>query len=226
MTGSTALHTDRYELTMLDAALRDGTAHRRCVFELFGRRLPGGRRFGVVAGTGRLLSLIEDFRFGDDELRLPARRAGRGCRDPRVPGRLPVHRLDHRLPRGRTVLPRLPHPHDRGDVRRGGRARDPRPERAEPRLRRRDRRRPHEHRRRRPPARRDGLATRRRGIGGRRGARRLHHRIRRDEQSRGGAALGRPDHGNGCARVDAAARHARRRRSARRSTRSASTRRC
>ena len=51
MTLSTALHTDRYELTMLDAALRDGTAHRRCVFELFARRLPGGRRFGVVAGT-------------------------------------------------------------------------------------------------------------------------------------------------------------------------------
>lgn len=66
---STALYTDHYELTMLDAALRDGTAHRRCVFELFARRLPGGRRFGVVAGTGRLLSLIADFRFGDEELR-------------------------------------------------------------------------------------------------------------------------------------------------------------
>jgi nicotinate phosphoribosyltransferase len=69
MSASTALHTDRYELTMLDAALRDGTATRRCVFEVFARRLPGGRRFGVVAGTGRLLSLIRDFRFGDDELR-------------------------------------------------------------------------------------------------------------------------------------------------------------
>jgi len=64
---STALHTDRYELTMLDAALRDGTAERRCVFELFGRRLSGGRRFGVVAGTGRLVELIRQFRFGDDE---------------------------------------------------------------------------------------------------------------------------------------------------------------
>src|SRR6478609_9271291 len=69
MTGSTALHTDRYELTMLEAALRDGTAHRRCVFELFGRRLSGGRRFGVVAGTGRLVELIRAFRFGDEELR-------------------------------------------------------------------------------------------------------------------------------------------------------------
>ncbi|MBT9605438.1 nicotinate phosphoribosyltransferase [Microbacterium sp.] len=69
MTRSTALHTDRYELTMLDAGLRDGTAHRRCVFEVFGRRLSGGRRFGVVAGTGRLLDAIRDFRFGDEELR-------------------------------------------------------------------------------------------------------------------------------------------------------------
>lgn len=65
---STALLTDRYELTMIDAAIGSGTHDRECVFEVFARRLPDSRRYGVVAGTGRLLSLIEDFRFGDAEL--------------------------------------------------------------------------------------------------------------------------------------------------------------
>src|SRR5690606_40473078 len=59
----TALLTDRYELTMLQAALRSGTADRRAVFEVFARSLPNVRRYGVVAGTGRLLDAIEAFRF-------------------------------------------------------------------------------------------------------------------------------------------------------------------
>jgi nicotinate phosphoribosyltransferase len=61
----TGLLTDRYELTMLSAALRDGTAHRRSTFELFARRLPDGRRYGVVAGTGRFLEALPEFRFDD-----------------------------------------------------------------------------------------------------------------------------------------------------------------
>jgi nicotinate phosphoribosyltransferase len=65
---TSALLTDRYELTMIDAALRDGRADRPCVFELFSRRLPAGRRFGVVAGTGRLLEALADFRFEEAEL--------------------------------------------------------------------------------------------------------------------------------------------------------------
>ncbi|UOQ60644.1 nicotinate phosphoribosyltransferase [Leucobacter rhizosphaerae] len=65
---STALLTDHYELTMVDAALQAGTADRASVFELFARRLSGARRYGVVAGTGRLLEAIENFRFGDAEL--------------------------------------------------------------------------------------------------------------------------------------------------------------
>jgi nicotinate phosphoribosyltransferase len=67
---STALLTDHYELTMVEAALRSGAASRRCVFEVFARRLPDGRRYGVLAGTGRLLDAIERFRFGDAELEL------------------------------------------------------------------------------------------------------------------------------------------------------------
>ncbi|MGZ4437121.1 MAG: nicotinate phosphoribosyltransferase [Nocardioidaceae bacterium] len=66
--GSTALLTDHYELTMLQAALAAGTAHRRSVFELFPRRLPDGRRYGVVAGVGRVLDAIEAFRFDDEVL--------------------------------------------------------------------------------------------------------------------------------------------------------------
>ncbi len=65
---STALLTDHYELTMLQAALEAGTAHRRSVFELFPRRLPEGRRYGVVAGVGRALDAIERFRFDDETL--------------------------------------------------------------------------------------------------------------------------------------------------------------
>ncbi|MGL6233934.1 MAG: nicotinate phosphoribosyltransferase [Segniliparus sp.] len=65
---STALFTDHYELTMLQAALADGSAERACVFEVFARRLPEGRRYGVVAGTGRFLEALAEFRFGEAEL--------------------------------------------------------------------------------------------------------------------------------------------------------------
>jgi nicotinate phosphoribosyltransferase len=65
---TTALLTDHYELTMLQAALRAGTAQRRSVFELFPRRLPEGRRYGVVAGVGRALDALERFRFDDEVL--------------------------------------------------------------------------------------------------------------------------------------------------------------
>ncbi|MEU7985688.1 nicotinate phosphoribosyltransferase [Streptosporangium canum] len=68
MSMSSALLTDHYELTMVQAALRSGAASRRTVFEVFARQLPGGRRYGVVAGAGRVLDALEDFRFGDEEL--------------------------------------------------------------------------------------------------------------------------------------------------------------
>jgi len=64
----TALLTDHYELTMVQASLRSGAASRRAIFEVFARHLPHGRRYGVVAGTGRLLDAVERFRFSPADL--------------------------------------------------------------------------------------------------------------------------------------------------------------
>ncbi len=58
---------------MLSAALADGSAHTPCSFEVFARRLPNGRRYGVVAGTARFLSALARFRFGEDELETVSR---------------------------------------------------------------------------------------------------------------------------------------------------------
>ena len=71
---SPAMMTDMYEYTMLDAALKDGTANRRCVFEIFTRHLPEGRRYGVVAGTGRILDALEHFHLDDEDLKFLADR--------------------------------------------------------------------------------------------------------------------------------------------------------
>ena len=71
---TTSLLTDHYELTMLQAALASGTAHRRCTFEVFTRRLPAGRRYGVLAGTGRFLEGLQSFRFDDEDLSFLASR--------------------------------------------------------------------------------------------------------------------------------------------------------
>ena len=70
---NSALYTDHYELTMLQAALHSGTAARRSVFEVFARRLPEGRRYGVAAGTGRMLEALQNFRFEAPQLEFLAR---------------------------------------------------------------------------------------------------------------------------------------------------------
>lgn len=65
---STALYTDQYELTMLDAARRAGSADTPASFEVFARRLPPGRKHGVFCGLGRLVDALQNFRFGPEEI--------------------------------------------------------------------------------------------------------------------------------------------------------------
>lgn len=65
---STAFLTDKYEVTMLQASLESGLANKKAVFELFARKLPHGRKYGVVAGTGRAIEAVENFRFTEEQL--------------------------------------------------------------------------------------------------------------------------------------------------------------
>jgi len=65
---STSLHTDRYELTMLNAALGDGMAYRKSVFELFARSLPKDREYGIIAGIDRAIEGILNFGFNIEQI--------------------------------------------------------------------------------------------------------------------------------------------------------------
>lgn len=65
---TSAFLTDQYELTMLESALQDGLADKQAVFELFARKLPQGRKYGVVAGVERAIEAVENFRFTDEQI--------------------------------------------------------------------------------------------------------------------------------------------------------------
>lgn len=65
---TTAFLTDKYEVTMLQAMLRAGRADHRAVFDLFARRLPKGRRYGIVGGVGRVVEAVKNFRFTDEQI--------------------------------------------------------------------------------------------------------------------------------------------------------------
>ena len=154
---------------MVGAALADGTADRDCVFEVFARRLPHGRRYGVVAGTGRLLEALPHFRFGDDEL---AALREQGLTDQRLLDWLADFRFTGDIDgyaEGELYFPGSPVLTVRGAVRRGRAAGDARAVGAQPRQRDRLGRGPDGGRGLRAAVHRDGLAAHPRGGRGRRG---------------------------------------------------------
>ncbi len=169
---------------MLGSALRDGTAHRQCVFEVFARRLPDGRRYGVVAGTDRLLEAVAEFSFGDEVLDLLRRTGAIDDAAADVPRGLPVPRRHGRLSRGRAVLPVLTRPHGERQFRRCGRPRDAHAVDPQPRLRDRLGRGADGDRGCRPADHRDGLAAHARAGRGGLGACGVPCRIRVDVEPR------------------------------------------
>ncbi|BBE23200.1 hypothetical protein MN0502_20830 [Arthrobacter sp. MN05-02] len=203
---NSALFTDQYELTMLQASLHSGAAHRRSVFEAFARRLPAGRRYGVVAGTGRLLEELATFRFDDAQL---AFLSDHRIVDDTTLAWLAGFRFSGSISgyaEGEAYFPNSPHP-DRGvDVRRGVHPRDAHPLDPQPRQRHRVGGVPHDRCGRRPALHRDGLAPHARG--GSRGLRafRDHRRFRQHVQPRGGAPLRPPHRRHGGALLHPAAR--------------------
>jgi nicotinate phosphoribosyltransferase len=63
------LLTDRYQFTMADSYLSEGTADGRVAFELFVRELPPRRGFLIAAGLARVVDLLIGLRFGEESLR-------------------------------------------------------------------------------------------------------------------------------------------------------------
>ena len=67
MTDASALLTDLYQLTMLQAYFDQGM-NETAVFEFFVRKLPEGRNFLLAAGLEQVLEYLETLRFTDEEL--------------------------------------------------------------------------------------------------------------------------------------------------------------
>jgi nicotinate phosphoribosyltransferase len=65
---SLTLHTDLYQINMVETYWRDGIHNKRAVFELFFRKLPFGNGYAVFAGLEKVIQYIQDFRFSEEDL--------------------------------------------------------------------------------------------------------------------------------------------------------------
>ena len=60
---SLMLHTDLYQINMVETYWNDGIHSNKSVFELYFRKLPFGNGYAVFAGLQRILEYIKDFGF-------------------------------------------------------------------------------------------------------------------------------------------------------------------
>jgi len=65
---SLTLHTDLYQINMIETYWEDGIHNRKAVFEVFFRKLPFGNGFAVFAGLEKVAEYLKNLRFTEDDI--------------------------------------------------------------------------------------------------------------------------------------------------------------
>ncbi len=65
---STTLHTDAYELSMIQTYFEKGIQNKRAIFEVYFRDMPFKNGYAVFAGLEHIIHYIENLRFTDSDI--------------------------------------------------------------------------------------------------------------------------------------------------------------
>ncbi|QZN93401.1 nicotinate phosphoribosyltransferase [Limosilactobacillus panis] len=65
---SLALHTDAYELSMMQTYWKEGMGNRRAVFEAFFRKMPFDNGYAVYVGLDHIIRYIKNLKFTDSDI--------------------------------------------------------------------------------------------------------------------------------------------------------------
>ncbi|MFO7922978.1 MAG: nicotinate phosphoribosyltransferase [Bacteroidales bacterium] len=67
-TGS-ALHTDLYQLNMMQTYINKGLESKKAVFDMFFRELPFGNGYAIYAGLEQIINYLTGLKFNEDDLK-------------------------------------------------------------------------------------------------------------------------------------------------------------
>ena len=65
---SLTLHTDAYELSMMQTYWKKGMGNRRAVFEAFFRKMPFNNGYAVFAGLDHIIRYVKQLHFTDSDI--------------------------------------------------------------------------------------------------------------------------------------------------------------
>ena len=65
---SYTLHTDAYQINMMQTYWRQGLAERKAIFEVYFRKLPFQNGYAIFAGLERIVDYIQNLRFTKHDL--------------------------------------------------------------------------------------------------------------------------------------------------------------